>query len=371
MTETPFAADLLTAPVLRATSDGGATRYQFPRPPAFGKGRILAWGGGLTAAGVAMVWCGVAGGPELLPVAGLGAMAVLCGLAAVGVGIVRVRCDLTIAADTATVVWSLGSYRPAQTVPFPAGARIVPVGSSLGVADGSTTTRLRLYGYPNEWLAAVAADFAARRGVIDPPRPAGAARPVPPPPPRSRAVVEHPPGGGLVIDFPPPGLWRGVPWYVWALTATWWVIAGVVTVRVWLTATGNLPAGPDDRRADFSDPGEWFGAAVLVGGLWVGALVWLLPAAVAGRAGHRIEAVGGRLRVVATGSGRGAVREWAAGELAAVRATEKDPDDELPDRMRLVIEPRVGRPLAMFGGNDPGEVVWLAGAIRAALDLPD
>lgn len=188
-----------------------------------------------------------------------------------------------------------------------------------------------------------------------------------PPPPRSRAVVEHPPGGGLVIDFPPPGFWRGAPWYVWALAACWWLLAVVVTVRVAQVVTGNAADPPEGAHGDFSDPLEWVIAAVPVCGMWAGAVVWLLPIAAAGRAGHRLEVAGGRLTVTAVGSGRAVVREWAAGELASVRATEKDPDDELPDRMRLVIEPRAGRPLAMFGGNDPAEVVWMAAAIRVAL----
>ncbi len=79
---------------------------------------------------------------------------------------------------------------------------------------------------------------------------------------------------------------------------------------------------------------------------------------------------GGRLLVLQSGWLGKARHEWAAGDLAAIRASARDGPPMGKLLMRLEIVPLAGKPVKLLTGRDDQELAWIATLLRRATGVP-
>lgn len=226
------------------------------------------------------------------------------------------------------------------------------------------------FGYPPDWLEALAADLARRCNVATPERllapqklavaverqplgqlaePTVAERAEQPA--GSRVVVEQT-DDALTLTIPSEGLRRGSRGLL--LGGIAWLVICIGMMAVPVVAEGRMPL-----PVFFS-----LGFFVLVG------VAMLLGAVNMGRRRAVIAVAAGHLIITQSSLFGIKTREWPREQLAAVRAGPSGMAINDVPVIELQVLPRDGRKFGLLSGRDTAELEWLATVLRRALNLP-
>lgn len=230
--------------------------------------------------------------------------------------------------------------------------------------DGSC--KILVFGYPKDWLLAVAEELKTYVG-------SGSASSAPlqvevvesvakaenddevQRPANSRVELEER-GAGFRLAIPPAGLWKGSKglFFFSLLWCGFMCVFTGISIHSLFTGSGGVPVA------------FW----IFIPVFWLIGLSLMLGAVNMGRRSAELAVDSGRLRVETKGIFGVKVREWSRVELAAVRADASGM--EVNDRpvIELQIHPVTGKKCGLLAGRDEQELRWMAAQLRRALKIP-
>jgi hypothetical protein len=255
--------------------------------------------------------------------------------------------------------------------------------------EGSRPLRLA-FGFPEEWLQALADDLArncralpaeegetAAVGVAEESASPHDIRDRPERPVNCRAFLDEE-AAGVTLVVPPPGVWQGTNKFIVFWTFGWCALLVPITVALGTAAAqGNV----HDKHGRPVSP---LFAILFLGLFWLVGIGFLLGVLHRGRRRVSLTVDGGRLVVVQSGLFGTRRREWSREEIADLRAVcdrrstigeGKGNNAYYPWQIDLRIVPRDGRELNVitYREGDPrkADLEWMATVLRGALRLAD
>ncbi|HKS37924.1 MAG TPA: hypothetical protein VJW76_12080 [Verrucomicrobiae bacterium] len=228
--------------------------------------------------------------------------------------------------------------------------------------------RMVAFGYPRDWLQALAEDLSARVGAT-----ASALAPpaveltdlltvsqpqfddVTHKPADSRVKVE-PRSNGFVLLVPPAGLRKGSKG-LFGFSIIWCLFMSVFTGFL-VFASGQKSGGTS------------IGAWAFIGLFWLVGLGMLAGAINMGRRRAMLLVENGRLSLAQIGIFGAKKWDWNRDGLSAIRADASGMAVNDVPVIELQIHPVGGKKAGFFAGRDEQELRWLATELRRALKLP-
>ena len=226
--------------------------------------------------------------------------------------------------------------------------------------------RVVIFGYPREWLEALASDLSECAGAVasSGDRPAvevvdwREGKPEP-------DTIEKPVGSlvqmeeqvnGVTFVLPPVGVRKGSIGLL-GFGIFWCVFMAVFT--------GIAGVG----AAHSSKPAPW-PVWLFVAGFWLIGIGLIAASIRLGRIRGTIRALGGTLQVEQDGMFGTRQWEWRREEIAALRAGDSGVSVNNRRLQELQIHPVTGKKVGLFVGRDPEELAWIAFELRKPLGVP-
>ncbi len=230
--------------------------------------------------------------------------------------------------------------------------------------DGSC--KILVFGYPKNWLLAVAEELKTYVGsgsasseplqvevvesVVKAENDDEVQRPA-----NSRVQLEER-GGELRLTIPPAGLWKGSKG-LFFFALLW---CGFMCVFTGISVYSQFK----------SSEGVPLAFWIFIPVFWLIGISLMLGAINMGRRGAELTADSGRLRVETKEIFGVKIREWLRAELAAVRADASGMEMNHRPVIELQIHPVTGKKSGLLAGRDEQELRWLAAQLRRALKIP-
>jgi hypothetical protein len=240
--------------------------------------------------------------------------------------------------------------------------------SLLTVLYEDGTRKFLVLGYPKDWLLAVAQELKSRIGsaslTSESPE-VEVVEQLEEPEQKDDSIFEQPAGStiqfqqlrsGIRLSVPAAGLWKGSKG-LFFFALLWCAFCGVFT---------GLFLFDHFKKEEALTSGFW----VFVPLFWFAGLGMLAGAINMGRRRAEVLAESGRLQIQTTGLFGTKQREWARGEVAAVRMDASGMEVNERPVLELQVHPVTGKKAGFLAGRDEAELRWMAALLRRALQVP-